>query len=131
MFVVISSRRRSQKLNDFAQPIVFAPELEAAAANGGIVFIPEEEEVPTDQNTEFPDHYGAYLPTYYPDVEEDPNASQVLEVAPPAPTSFGRNTMADDADLRFFHDRLGIGSTMYSSSSDTLLSVYCIVSLLL
>jgi hypothetical protein len=123
--LLVSRRRHSQKLNDFAQPIVFAPELEAAAANGGIVIIPEEEEVPTDQNTEFPDHYGAYLPTYYPDVEEDPNASQVLEIAPPAST--GRSGLrADDADLRFFHDRLGSGPAMYSSSSDTLLSAYII-----
>src|SRR5260221_10400123 len=120
----ISRRRHSQKLNDFTRPIVFAPEREAAA-NGGVVIIPEEDEVPTDMNTEFPDHYGAYLPTYYPDVEEDPNASQVLEIAPPSSASTGRNmrsAMSDDADLRFFHDRLGIGSALYSSSSDTLLS---------
>ena len=58
-------------------------------------------------------------------MEEDPNASQVLEVAPPALTAVGRNArngLSDDADLRFFHDRLGIGSAMHSS--DTLMSAY-------
>ena len=45
-------------------------------------------------------------------MEEDPNASQVLEVAPPALTAVGRNArngMSDDADLRFFLDGNWVG----------------------
>lgn len=41
---------------------------------------PLEEEVPTSPTTEFPDHYGAFLPGYFEDPREDPNASHAWPV---------------------------------------------------
>lgn len=41
----------------------------------------EADEVPTSPSTEFPDHFGAFLPGYYQSVHEDPNASASLAFA--------------------------------------------------
>ena len=41
----------------------------------------EADEIPTSPSTEFPDHFGAFLPGYYQSVYEDPNASASLAFA--------------------------------------------------
>jgi hypothetical protein len=43
--------------------------------------VDEADEIPTSPSTEFPDHFGAFLPGYYQSVHEDPNASASLAFA--------------------------------------------------
>lgn len=45
---------------------------------------PLEEEVPTSPTTEFPDSYGAFLPGYFEDPREDPNAHHAWPVEVPS-----------------------------------------------
>lgn len=85
----------------------------------------EADEVPTSPSTEFPDHFGAFLPGYYQSVHEDPNASASLAyssgvdvgmtdyTSPPPLEEYEESIAAsDDPSLRLRYESVASNSSI-------------------